>query len=104
MEKAKNVMSTDQAGTHKHRKTVANRLARAGGHLRATREMIDADRDCSEILTQLAAVRGAIDRAARLVLEDHMEHCLLGVDSGRDSRTAWQDFKQALDRYWGGAS
>ena len=97
-------MSNDHPSIHKHRKTVSNGLARAGGHLRATREMIDADRDCAEILTQLAAVRGAIDRAARLVLEDHMEHCLLGVDGGRDRDAAWQDFKRALDRYWGGAS
>ncbi len=97
-------MPAEPPGAHKHRKSVSNRLARAGGHLRATREMLDADRDCAEILTQLAAVRGAIDRAARLVLEDHMEHCLMGVDGGRDRDAAWQDFKQALDRYWGGAS
>lgn len=97
-------MPADQDGVHKHRQAVSNRLARAQGHLRATREMIDADRDCAEVLTQLAAVRGAIDRAARIVLEDHMEHCLMGVGSGMDRGDAWQDFKQALDWYWGGSS
>ena len=64
--------------------------------------MVESERDCADVLVQLAAVRGAIDRAARLLLEDHMEHCLLGVGEGHDRQAAWLEFKQALDRYWGG--
>ena len=88
---------------HQQTEAIAKRLARAEGHLRAVQGMVVEDRDCAEVLTQLAAVRGAIDRAARLLLADHMEHCLLAAGRNSDGPAAWHDFKRAMDRYWGAA-
>ena len=46
---------------HPHSQAVINRLSRAIGHLEAIREMVREDRDCCEVLTQLAAVKSAIN-------------------------------------------
>ena len=60
--------------------------------------MVDADRDCPEILRQVAAVRAALDAAARVVLADHMESCLRGAAQGEPDR-AWDDLKAALETF-----
>lgn len=86
------------ARPHAHRRDVATRLARAAGHLEAVRRMVDADRDCPEILRQIAAVRAALDAAARVVLSDHMESCLRDAASGEPDR-AWDDLKSALETF-----
>ena len=61
--------------------------------------MVEAGRDCSEVLIQVAAVRAALDQAGRLILEDHMEHCILdAVEEGR-GQEALDDLKVALKRF-----
>jgi len=69
--------------SHKHSKAVLNRLARASGHLTSIRNMVEGERDCSEVLVQLAAVRGAINKISEIVLRDHLEHCIIeAAESG----------------------
>lgn len=63
--------------SHEHTKSVLNRLARAIGHLESIKRMVEDGRDCSEVLIQLAAVRSAISSTSRVILEDHINHCLL---------------------------
>ena len=65
--------------SHEHTQAVSNRLARAIGHLEAVKHMVEDGRDCSEVLVQLAAVRSALSAAGRMILKDHIEHCI--VDS-----------------------
>ena len=89
------------AEQHKHTKAVANRLARAEGHLRAVRRMVEEGAPCPDVLVQIAAVRAALDRAARIVLSDHMESCLRQAAEGEAADKAWEEFKHALDRYIG---
>ncbi|MBU6288728.1 MAG: metal-sensing transcriptional repressor [Chloroflexi bacterium] len=86
------------AHPHARRPDVKRRLARAAGHLEAVRRMVDADRDCPELLRQIAAVRAALDATARLVLADHMESCLRGAARGEPER-AWDDLKGALETF-----
>ena len=62
---------------HPNSKAVSNRLARAIGHLEAVKRMVDREEDCSEILTQLAAVRSAINNAGKVILMDHLNHCIV---------------------------
>ena len=57
-------------------KKISNRLARAIGHLESIKKMVKDDRDCSEVLIQLAAVRSALNNTAKVILKDHVEHCL----------------------------
>ena len=66
------------AHEHKHENTrdIVNRLSRAIGHLEAVRRMVEEDRDCGDVLIQLAAVRAAINRAGQALLQDHISHCV----------------------------
>lgn len=69
--------------SHEHTKSVLNRLSRAIGHLESIKRMVEEGRDCSEVLIQLAAVRSAINSTGRVIMEDHINHCILdAVESG----------------------
>ncbi|HEX2034761.1 MAG TPA: metal-sensing transcriptional repressor [Chloroflexota bacterium] len=86
-------------GQHQQTQAVLNRLARTEGHIRAVRRMVEEGRDCAEVLIQLAAVRSAVDRVARIVLEDHVESCLRQAASNGTPDAEWESLKQALDRF-----
>ncbi len=61
---------------HKQHKTVISRLKRAEGHLRSTVAMIEDGRSCIEVAQQLQAVESAVANAKRLLIQDHIDHCL----------------------------
>ena len=65
------------ADRHPNKKNVANRLARIIGHLKGIKTMVEDDVDCSEILIQLSAVRSALNNAGKVILTDHINHCLV---------------------------
>lgn len=69
--------------THTQTKAVLNRLAKINGHVNSVRRMVEDGRDCSEVLIQLAAVRSAINGVCKVILQDHIDHCLVdAVETG----------------------
>lgn len=60
--------------------------------------MVDERQDCPAILMQLAAVRAAMNKVGQAVLEDHVEHCLLGAGSDEETAKAWSELKDASPR------
>lgn len=84
--------------THENTKAVLNRLSRAIGHLQSVRRMVEEGRDCSEVLIQIAAVRSAIDNTGKLILQDHLKHCILDAAREGDQQTI-DDLCQAIDKY-----
>jgi DNA-binding FrmR family transcriptional regulator len=89
----------DRHGQHQQTQAVLNRLARTEGHVRAVRRMVEEGRDCADVLVQLAAIRAAVDRVARIVLEDHVESCLRRAASQGTTDREWVSLKAALDRF-----
>lgn len=87
------------AHTHPNKKKVMNRLARIEGHVRSIKTMVENDRDCSEVLIQLAAVRNALESTAKVVLKDHLEHCILHAIEKGDGSKSLEDFEAAIDQY-----
>lgn len=84
--------------THENTRAVLNRLSRAIGHLQSVKRMVEEDRDCSEVLIQIAAVRSAIDNTGKLILQDHLKHCI--IDAAREGdQQAIDDLCQAIDKY-----
>ena len=83
---------------HENQKAVVNRLARAIGHLEKVRRMVEDGADCSEVLVQLAAVRSALDNTGKVILKDHMRHCLVDAVAAGDE-DAIDDLCLAIDRY-----
>ena len=81
---------------HTQTKTVINRLSRAIGHLESVKRMVEDGRDCTEVLVQLAAVRSALNSTARIILKDHIEHCIAGVESGD---RALEELNEAIDKF-----
>lgn len=86
---------------HTKTKQVTNRLARLEGQIRAIRAMVIEDRPCPEVLIQVAAARAALDQAARVLLEDHLEHCIVDAQDHGDISSAIRDLKEALNRFIG---
>ena len=84
--------------SHEHTKAVLNRLSRAIGHLQSVRNMVEEGRDCSEVLIQIAAVRSAIDNTGKLILQDHLKHCIVDAAMEGDQK-AIDDLCQAIDKY-----
>ncbi len=83
---------------HENTRAVVNRLSRAIGHLEAIRNMVEEGRDCSEVLTQIAAVKSAINNIGREVLKDHIQHCV--VDAAKSgNQQVLDDLAVALDRF-----
>ena len=83
---------------HENQKAVVNRLARAIGHLEKVKRMVEEGDDCSEVLVQLAAVRSAIDNTGKVILQDHMRHCMVDAVAAGDTE-AIDDLCQAIDKY-----
>ena len=83
--------------THTQTRAVINRLSRAIGHLESVKRMVEDGRDCSEVLIQLAAVRSALNNTAKVILKDHLEHCLNSVSGGDAAEL--QDLNDAIDRF-----
>ncbi len=84
---------------HTKQKQVINRLARIEGHVRSVKNMVSEGRDCSEVLLQIAAIRKALDSTAKVVLKDHLEHCLFHAIENKEDQTFLQDLQKALDHY-----
>ena len=64
------------------RDKVQNRLKRIAGQVAGLQKMVEEDRYCVDILTQLAAVRSALDAVGVQLLTDHVEHCVSGCVHG----------------------
>lgn len=77
---------------------VAKRLSRISGHAASLARMWDEGRECEEMLTQIAAVRGALEQAARVILEHHIEHCVREAIEDGEPDEALRDLKKALAR------
>ena len=86
------------AHTHANTKAVLNRLSRAIGHLKSIRRMVEEGRDCSEVLIQLSAVKSAINNTGKVILKDHIEHCLVDAVECGDME-AIADLTEAIDRF-----
>jgi CsoR family transcriptional regulator, copper-sensing transcriptional repressor len=65
-----------------------NRLRRVEGQVRGVERMVEDDRYCIDVLTQISAVQAALDKVALGLLDDHARHCVMGAaDEERVDRT-----------------
>ena len=83
---------------HENTKAVLNRLSRAIGHLESIKRMVEDGRDCSEVLIQLSAVKSAINNTGKVILEDHIKHCLVEAIESGDMETI-EELNKAIDRF-----
>ncbi len=84
--------------SHKNTKAVINRMSRAIGHMEAIKRMIQENRDCSEVLIQIAAVKSAINGIGKIILEDHIGHCVVHAVETGDQKVL-DDLSTAIDKF-----
>lgn len=100
-----NKTQNDTNHTHSHihseesLRRIVNRLSRIEGHVRGIKTMVQQSSPCPDVLLQIAAVRGALDRVARIVLDEHLSECIArAVDEG-NIEVEIKELKAALDRF-----
>lgn len=98
-----NLPTYTKAHPHVHnpeaQRKLINRLARVEGHVRGIRSMIEQQQPCPDVLLQIAAVRGALDRVARLILDDHITECIAHAAESGDIEVELEELRKALDRF-----
>ncbi|MDF2653905.1 MAG: CsoR family transcriptional regulator [Bacillota bacterium] len=84
--------------THHNTKAVLNRLSRAIGHMEAVKRMVEDGKDCSEVLIQLSAVIAALNSTGKVILSDHISHCIVdAVETG--DKKAIENLNIAISRF-----
>ncbi|MBW3670843.1 MAG: metal-sensing transcriptional repressor [Acidobacteria bacterium] len=78
------VAASDPYLTPQSQKALADRLARAEGHLRSVRQMVIDHRCADEILLQISAVKAAINRVAAILVEEEMRSCVTSCMPGSE--------------------
>ena len=81
-----------------HKKRVLNRLARIIGHLQKVKDMVENDEDCANILIQLSAVSSAVRGLGKVIINEHITHCLIHAMEDGDDRSI-EDFRKAIERF-----
>ncbi|MGN0524309.1 MAG: metal-sensing transcriptional repressor [Eubacterium sp.] len=84
--------------SEEHKHEVSNRLARAIGHLQKVKQMVENDEDCSDVLIQLAAVKSAINNTGKVILKDHLEHCIVHAVEDDDMEMI-EELNNAIDKF-----
>jgi Uncharacterized protein conserved in bacteria len=90
----------DEQHNHKHQKTktVINRLSRAIGHLESVKKMVEDGRDCSQVLIQIAAVKSAVNNIGKIILQDHINTCVVNAAETGDKKVL-EDLNSAIEQF-----
>ncbi|MEH2390204.1 MAG: metal-sensitive transcriptional regulator [Nostoc sp.] len=93
----------ESAHSHVHSeeslRRIVNRLSRIEGHVRGIKTMVQQSSPCPDVLLQIAAVRGALDRVARIVLDEHLTECIGRAAQEGNIDVEIKQLKAALDRF-----
>jgi DNA-binding FrmR family transcriptional regulator len=85
-------------GYKSHKPQVQARLRRIEGQIRGVQKMVDEDRYCIDVLTQVGAVKAALDAVALLLLQDHTEHCVVEAIQAGDGTQKVRELNEAVER------
>jgi CsoR family transcriptional regulator, copper-sensing transcriptional repressor len=93
-------MSENRRGSYGYRKDeLSKRLGRIEGQVRGIQRMVGDEKYCVDILTQIAAVRAALDQVALGVLEDHVEGCVKETVPSAEGRERLSELVGVLERF-----
>ena len=84
---------------HKNINDVIGRLSKIEGHIRGIKKMLEEGKPCDEVLLQFSAVRAALNKASKILLEDHFDHCVMGKVTDKNLESELTEFKKALDKF-----
>ncbi len=73
---------TETRGYTRDKDALERRMRRIEGQVRGVARMIDEDRYCIDVVTQVTAIQAALDKVALELLDDHAAHCVVGAGKG----------------------
>jgi len=76
-------MNGNTHGYSANKDAVLKRVRRIEGQVRGIEKMVDDDRYCIDIVTQVTAIQAALDKVALELLEDHAQHCVIGAEASQ---------------------
>ena len=95
-------MESKHTHTHTHDpaevKKIANKLSRSIGHLNKVKTMVENNDDCSDVLIQLAAVKGELNKIGKDIIKQHLEHCLVHAIEDGDL-SAVEHMNDAIEKF-----
>ena len=86
-----------EPGYHEGKDAIVRRLHRIEGQVRGIERMIEEDRYCVDVLTQIGAVTTALESLAFRILDDHVEHCVTGALASGDPDAAAEKSRELLE-------
>jgi DNA-binding FrmR family transcriptional regulator len=86
-----------EPGYHEGKDALVKRLHRIEGQVRGIERMIEEDRYCVDVLTQIGAVTTALESLAYRILDDHVEHCVTGALASGDPEAAAEKSRELLE-------
>lgn len=89
---------TKTRGYSADKAALIKRLRRIEGQVRGIQGMVDDDRYCIDILTQISAAQAALDKVALGLLDEHTHHCVMGADTKRDRDAKTEELISAIGR------
>ncbi len=78
-------MAAETRGYTASKDQLRSRLRRVEGQVRGVERMVEEDRYCIDILTQIGAVQAALDKVALGLLDDHARHCVIGAEADKQA-------------------
>ena len=84
-------------GYHTDKATLIKRLHRIEGQVRGLEKMVEDDRYCIDVLTQISAVNTALESLAFRILDQHVQHCVAGAIASGDEAAAAEKSRELLD-------
>ena len=91
-------MDQHMPGYKPHKDQVQGRLKRIEGQIRGVEKMVDEDRYCIDVVTQVGAAKAALDAVALLLLQDHTEHCVVEAIQAGDGSQKVRELNEAVER------
>jgi CsoR family transcriptional regulator, copper-sensing transcriptional repressor len=85
-------------GYIENKEKVKNRLRRISGQIGGIERMVDEERYCIDILTQISAAQAAIDKVALALLDEHTRHCVVGAGSAEEREAKTEEMMDAVGR------
>ncbi|MFK8182846.1 MAG: metal-sensing transcriptional repressor [Phormidesmis sp.] len=90
---------SDHVHSEESLRHIINRLSRLEGHIRGVKTMVQEHRPCPDVLIQVAAVRGGLDKVARMILDEHLSECISRAVEEGNIEEEVEALQKALDRF-----
>ena len=91
-------MKNQDPGYIDNQEQVRNRLRRIAGQIGGIERMVEEERYCIDILTQISAAQAAIDKVALALLDDHTRHCVVGAGNAKEREEKTEEMMEAVGR------